>query len=221
MDYKNIRKNIEQMANENYEDFIKALVSYEKGINDEKALDEIYQSYMDNDTQGLLSDEFDYLIDEMREQGLINEQSGVEKERDDLINIVGNITKDIEVLNLKNNQGEEFKVVNFSVVVNDDKGDKIYHNCSAYEDKTKIPETFNKGDFVKLFGQVRKNIDENGKEHINVRILDSKLLKAIDIDKGKSQEENKKSILEQIKSYKESEKSTGNKKIEQKKENER
>lgn len=219
MDYKNIRKNIEQMANENYEDFIKALVSYEKGINDEKALDEIYQSYMDNDTQGLLSDEFDYLIDEMREQGLINEQSGVEKERDDLINIVGNITKDIEVLNLKNNQGEEFKVVNFSVVVNDDKGDKIYHNCSAYEDKTKIPETFNKGDFVKLFGQVRKNIDENGKEHINVRILDSKLLKVI--DKGKSQEESKKSILGQIKSYKESEKSTGNKKIEQKKENER
>ena len=101
MNYKDIRKNIEQMANENYEDFIKAIVSYEKGINDEKALDEIYQAYMDNDTQALLSDEFDYLIDEMREQGLINEQSGVEKERDDLINIVGNITKDIEVLSLK------------------------------------------------------------------------------------------------------------------------
>lgn len=219
MNYKDIRKNIEQMANENYEDFIKAIVSYEKGINDEKALDEIYQAYMDNDTQALLSDEFDYLIDDMREQGLINEQTGVEEERDDLINIVGNLTKDIEVLNLKNNQGEEFKVVNFSVVSNDDKGDKTYHNCSAYEDKAKIPATFNKGDFVKLFGQVRKNIDEKGKEHLNVRILDSKLLKAR--DKGKSQEESKKSILGQIKSYKESEKSTGIKKIKQKKENER
>lgn len=207
------------MANENYEDFIKALVSYEKGINDEKALDEIYQAYMDNDTQGLLSDEFDYLIDEMREQGLINEQAGVEEERDDLINIVGNITKDIEVLNLKNNQGEEFKVVNFSVVSNDDKGDKIYHNCSAYEDKAKIPETFNKGDFVKLFGQIRKSIDENGKEYIDIRIIDSKLLKAR--EKGKSQEENKKSILGQIKSYKESEKTNQNKKIEEKIENER
>lgn len=219
MNYKDIRKNIEQMANENYEDFIKALVSYEKGINDEKALDEIYQAYMDNDTQGLLSDEFDYLIDEMREQGLINEQAGVEEERDDLINIVGNITKDIEVLNLKNNQGEEFKVVNFSVVSNDDKGDKIYHNCSAYEDKAKIPETFNKGDFVKLFGQIRKSIDENGKEYIDIRIIDSKLLKAR--EKGKSQEENKKSILGQIKSYKESEKTNQNKKIEEKIENER
>lgn len=207
------------MANENYEDFIKALISYEKGINEEKALDEIYQAYMDNDTQGLLSDEFDYLIDEMREQGLINEQSGVEEERDDLINIVGNITKDIEILGLKNNKGEEFKVVNFSVVSNDDKGDKIYHNCSAYEDKAKIPETFNKGDFVKLFGQVRRNIDENGKEHINVRILDSKLLKVR--DKGKGQEERKKSILGQIKSYKEFEKTNQNRKAEQKIENER
>lgn len=219
MNYKDIRKNIEQMANENYEDFIKALVSYEKGINDEKALDEIYQAYMDNDTQGLLSDEFDYLIDDMKEQGLINEQVGVEEERDDLINIVGNITKDIEILELKNNKGEEFKVVNFSVVSNNDKGDKIYHNCSAYEDKAKIPETFNKGDFVKLFGQVRRNIDENGKEHINVRIHDSKLLKVR--DKGKGQEERKKSILGQIKSYKEFEKTNQNKKAEQKIENER
>ena len=219
MNYKDIRKNIEQMANENYEDFIKALVSYEKGINDEKALDEIYQAYMDNDTQGLLSDEFDYLIDDMREQGLINEQAGVDEERDDLINIVGNITKDIEVLNLKNNQGEEFKVVNFSVVSNDDKGDKIYHNCSAYEDKAKIPETFNKGDFVKLFGQVKKNIDENGKEHIYVRILDSKLLKSK--EKVKGQEEKKESILGVIKKHKEADKQKDSKKTEHKHETER
>ena len=43
-------------------DFTKALISFEKGINDKESLDKIYQVYMDNDSMGLLNDEFDYLI---------------------------------------------------------------------------------------------------------------------------------------------------------------
>ena len=74
MKYKEMKANIEAMANENYEDFIKGLISFEKGINDEKALDSIYQFYMDNDTQGLLNDEFDYVIDNLKEQGFIQEK---------------------------------------------------------------------------------------------------------------------------------------------------
>ncbi|SJO46032.1 Uncharacterised protein [Clostridioides difficile] len=34
MNYKEMRNLIEQMANENHEDFAKALISIEKGIND-------------------------------------------------------------------------------------------------------------------------------------------------------------------------------------------
>lgn len=219
MDYKEIKEAIEAMANENYEDFIKGLISFEKGINDIDALDSIYQFYMDNDTQGLLNDEFDYVIDNLKEQGLIQEDAGVKEERDDLINIIGNIAQDVESLELKNNQGESFKVVNFTVVSNNEQGDKVFHNCSAYEDKAKIPETFNKGDFVKLFGQVRKNIDENGKEHTNVRILDSKLLKAR--SRGKGQEEKQESILGAIKKHKESDKQKSSKIKEHKHENER
>ena len=30
-----------------------------------------------------------------------------------------------------------------------------------------IPKDFKQGDFVKLFGQVRISIDDNGKEHTN------------------------------------------------------
>lgn len=219
MDYKEMKEAIEAMANENYMDFVKGLISFEKGINDMDALDSIYQSYMDNDTQGLLNDEFDYVIDNLKEQGLIQEDVGVEEERDDFINIVGNISQDIESLELQNNQGESFKVVNFTVVSNNEQGEKEFHNCSAYEDKAKIPETFNRGDFVKLFGQVRKNIDENGKEHTNVRILDSKLLKAK--SRGKDQEEKKESILGAIKKYKEADKQKDSKKIEPKHETER
>lgn len=36
MEYKDIRENLEEMINDNYKDFIKALVSIEKGVNDEK-----------------------------------------------------------------------------------------------------------------------------------------------------------------------------------------
>lgn len=219
MNYKEMKANIEAMANENYQEFMKGLISFEKGINDEKALDSIYQSYMENDTQGLLSDEFDYMIDNLKEQGLITEEAGIEEERDDLINIVGNIANDVEKLELKNNQGEPFKVVNFTVISNDEKGEKVFHDCSAYEDKAKIPEGFQKGDFVKLFGKVRKSIDEQGKEHTNVRILDSKLLKAK--ERGKGQEEKKESILGAIKKHKEADKQKNVKKTEYKYENER
>ena len=51
-------------------------------------------------------------------------------------------------------------------------------NYPFYGDKTKDLENLKKGDFVKIFGQVKTSIDNNGKEHKNVRILSSKLLKA-------------------------------------------
>lgn len=73
MEYKDIRDSLEEISKENYKEFIKALIGIEKGIEDENALDEIYDKYMDNDTIHLLSEEFDCIIDEMRNQGKIVE----------------------------------------------------------------------------------------------------------------------------------------------------
>ena len=67
MDFKEMRNTLDKMANDNFEDFTKALISFEKGINDKESLDKIYQVYMDNDSMGLLNDEFDYFIVESRE----------------------------------------------------------------------------------------------------------------------------------------------------------
>ena len=50
-------------------------------------------------------------------------------------------------------------------------------NYPFYGDKTKDLENLKQGDFVKIFGKVKTNIDNNGKEHKNVRIFSSKLLK--------------------------------------------
>lgn len=104
-------------------------------------------------------------------------------------NLVGNIVGKVNVIERENNNGESFKVANFSVISKNDKGNKVYHNCSAYGEKGDIPKDFKQGDFVKLFGQIRTSIDDNGKEHSNIRILSSKLLKAKEQMKG--QEVNK------------------------------
>lgn len=48
--------------------------------------------YMDNYSMSLLNEEFDYLIDELRENGQIKERVAIEKEDNDLENIVGNIS---------------------------------------------------------------------------------------------------------------------------------
>ena len=144
------------------------------------------------------------LNDKEVENGQIKDSAAIEKEDNDTVNVVGNIVVEIETIERENKNGEAFKVVNFSVVSKDDEGNKIYTNCSAYGDKKDIPKNFKQGDFVKLFGQVKSSIDDNGKEHTNVRILSSKLLKAK--EQMKKQEEKKESVLGAIKKYKAEEK---------------
>ena len=178
MNYEIIRDKIEDMVNNNHKDFVKAVISMEKGINDEDALDRLYDSYMENDSANLLNEELDVMIEELREQRQIKDIPYIRKEKNELVDIVGNIAGKVDVVERENKKGESFKVVNFSVVSNDSLGNKVYHNCSAYGEKGDIPKNFKQGDFVKIFGQVRISADGNGKEYRNVNILSSKLLKA-------------------------------------------
>ena len=152
MNYETIRDKIEDMVSDNHKDFVKAVISMEKGVNDESALDKLYDFYMENDSANLLNEEFDVMIEELREQGQIKDIHYVREEKDELVDIVGNISGKVDVVERENKKGELFKVVNFSVVSNDSLGNKIYHNCSAYGEKGDIPKYFKSGDFVKIFG---------------------------------------------------------------------
>lgn len=219
MDYKAMRNQIEDMVNDNHKDFVKAIISMEKGINDESALDKLYDAYMDNDTVNLLHEEFDYMIEDLREQGQIKDLPYVKEEKDNLINVVGNIVGEVDIVERENKNGEAFKVANFYVVSKDDEGHKVYHNCSAYGEKSDIPKEFKQGDFVKLFGQIRTSIDDNGKEHSNIRIFSSKLLKAK--EQMREQEEKKESVLGAIKKYQAEDKEKPKEKKEATKEAER
>lgn len=59
MDYQTMINQIEDMVSDNHKDFVKTVISMEKGINDERALDKLYEAYMDNDTVNLLHEEFE------------------------------------------------------------------------------------------------------------------------------------------------------------------
>ena len=136
------------------------------------------------------------MIEDLREQGQIKDLPYVQQEKDDLVNIVGNVVGNVDVIEIENKNGEGFKVANFSVVSKDYEGNKVYHNCSAYGEKSELPKDFKQGDFVKLFGQLRTSIDDNGKEHSNVRIFSSKLLKA----KEQMKEQDKSQEIAKLKS---------------------
>lgn len=69
MDYKAMRDRIEDMLNDNHRDFVKAIISIEKGIKDESVLDKLYDTYMDNDSLDLLNGELDYMIEKLSEMG--------------------------------------------------------------------------------------------------------------------------------------------------------
>ena len=66
MDFKTMRDRIEIMVNDNHRDFVKAIISIEKGVNDESVLDKLYDTYMDDDSLNLLHEEFDYMIEYLR-----------------------------------------------------------------------------------------------------------------------------------------------------------
>ena len=67
MDYKTMRCRIEDMVTDNHRNFVKVIISLEKGIDDESVLDKLYDAYMDNDSLNLLNEEFDNMIEKLRE----------------------------------------------------------------------------------------------------------------------------------------------------------
>ena len=62
MDFLKTKQMIEEMMQKDYKTFITALISIEKDINNQDALDMMYQKYMNTDEMHLLNDEFDEMI---------------------------------------------------------------------------------------------------------------------------------------------------------------
>ncbi len=66
MEFLETKKAIEEMMQNDYKTFVTALISIEKDINNQDALDIIYQKFMNADDMHLLNDEFDEMIEIVR-----------------------------------------------------------------------------------------------------------------------------------------------------------
>lgn len=63
MKYEEIREMLCKIADENYRDYVKAIISIETSINDEKILDEIFEKFMESDSVQLINDEIETLVE--------------------------------------------------------------------------------------------------------------------------------------------------------------
>ena len=63
MEFLETKQMLEEMIQKDYKIFVTALISIEKDITNQEALDMMYQKYMNTDEMQLLSDEFDEIIE--------------------------------------------------------------------------------------------------------------------------------------------------------------
>lgn len=63
MEFLETKKAIEEMMQKDYKTFVTALISIEKGINNQEALDMMYQKFMNIDEMHLLNDKFDEMVE--------------------------------------------------------------------------------------------------------------------------------------------------------------
>ena len=63
MEFLETKQMLEEMMQKDYKTFVTALISIEKDITNQYALDMMYQKYMNTDEMHLLNDEFDEIIE--------------------------------------------------------------------------------------------------------------------------------------------------------------
>ena len=66
MNFLETKQTIVEMMQKDYKTFVTALISIEKDINNQEALDIMYQKFMNTDEMHLLNDEFDEMITVVR-----------------------------------------------------------------------------------------------------------------------------------------------------------
>ena len=57
--FKEVKQELEKLKDENYKNYIKAILSIELNIEQEELLDDLYNEYMENDNFKLINDNFE------------------------------------------------------------------------------------------------------------------------------------------------------------------
>ena len=227
--FESMKETLSFLAEYNHSDFIKGIISLETDINNEDILDNAYDNYMNDSYMGLIDERFMDFIDEdlkiardiKREE--VGKDAGIQEKSKEEISeneqyqtqentsmkddndqekqyIKGNLTRDVEVKDLRSNEGQDFRVASFSIAQNDGMGNVKFMNCFAYNEQVQAVKDFRKGDFVSLSGKEKLSTGKNGKQYTNFKVYSAKLLKA----RGQSQDTKEKpSTLKKLNDYKE------------------
>ena len=226
---------LSDLMDNNYENFVKAMVSIESGIENEETLQNAYDNYLNDDVMGLIDDNFakyldDYSLEseqsqETKKEERVNspinkEDNKVSKEKENMPDekkekenqsITGNLTTDPKISEHTSKDGRDFKVASFSIASNDKDGNVKFTNCYAYDNKIEKVGNLKKGDFVSLLGKMQVSQSKEGKSYENFKVYGVKVLK----------ENKKESVLNNVKKFKEKTKTTSKNNISKKaKENE-
>ena len=216
--FESMKETLSFLAEYNHSDFIKGIISLETDINNEDILDNAYDNYMNDSYMGLIDERFMDFIDEDLKTAKDIKQEEIEKDAGIQENTVkentslkdnndqekqyvkGNLTADVEIKDLRSNEGQDFRVASFSIAQNDGMGNVKFTNCFAYNEQVQAVKDFRKGDFVSLSGKEKLSTGKNGKQYTNFKVYAAKLLKA----RGQSQDTKEKaSTLKKLNDYKE------------------
>ena len=227
--FESMKETLSFLAEYNHSDFIKGIISLETDVNNEDILDNAYDNYMNDSYMGLIDERFmDFIDEDLKtakdiKQEEIEKDTGIQEKSKEEISeneqyqtqentslkdnndqgkqyIKGNLTADVEVKDLRSNEGQDFRVASFSIAQNDGMGNVKFMNCFAYNEQVQAVKDFKKGDFVSLSGKEKLSIGKNGKQYTNFKVYSAKLLKA----RGQSQDTKEKpSTLKKLNGYKE------------------
>ena len=227
--FESMKETLSFLAEYNHSDFIKGIISLETDINNEDILDNAYDNYMNDSYMGLIDERFmDFIDEDLKtakdiKQEEIEKDAGIQEKSKEEISeneqyqtqentslkdnndqgkqyIKGNLTADVEIKDLRSNEGQDFRVASFSIAQNDGMGNVKFMNCFAYNEQVQAVKDFKKGDFVSLSGKEKLSIGKNGKQYTNFKVYSAKLLKA----RGQSKDTKEKpSTLKKLNDYKE------------------
>lgn len=98
--------------------------------------------------------------------------------RQNMVSMKGNLTNDIELIDITTNEGEKVKVANFSIVYKNENGEKAYQAVSAYGKNALKVADLKKGDFIHVQGTEKHYKNKEGKDRTSIHLYSYKMLKA-------------------------------------------
>lgn len=136
---------INKMIDEDYEGFVKALITIETGIDNLDLLDELYDRFMHNDGVNLINDYFDEVIYDLEDEITIGEEKVMETE--------GKLNKDNELFE----KMDDF--INSYTKLSNAMYDADYDFADSYP----LEKSFHDIDFINWIEATKINLSEEGK----------------------------------------------------------